>query len=122
MPEGFRQQGPIPPVLGVGYLADTLVVMTPDHLVWRNPASGEWTRGPDLAQQLGSLTVFAATPRGVWVGGARGAGLVRLTAAVVRPLMVGGDLPAEVTSIVVTDNFVWVGTVAGLVRIRMEGR
>ncbi len=122
MPEGFRQQGVIPPVLGVGYVADTLVVMTPDHLVWRNPASGEWTRGPDIAQQLGVLTAFAVTPQGVWVGGIRGAGFVRLTAGVLHPLMVGGDLPAEVTSIVVTGNFLWVGTVGGLVRIRLEGR
>ena len=122
MPEGFRQQGMIPPVLGIGYVGDTLVAMTPDHLVWRNPESGVWTRGPDLAQQLGPLTSFAATPQGVWVGGLRGAGFVRPTTAVLRLLMVGGDLPAEVTSIVVSGGYLWVGTVGGLVRIRLEGR
>lgn len=122
MPEGFRQQGVIPSVLGVGYVADTLVVMTPDHLIWRNPVSGEWTRGPDLAQQLGQLFAFAATPQGVWVGGTRGAGLVRPTTGVLRPLMAGGELPAEVTSIVVSGGYLWVGTLGGLVRIRLEGR
>jgi hypothetical protein len=122
MPEGFRQLGAIPAVLGVGYVADTLVVMTPDHLVWRNPLSGAWTRGPDLAGPLGQLTAFAATPDGVWVGGTRGAGLVRPTTSVLRPLLVGGDLPAEVTSIVVSGNYLWIGTVAGLVRIRLVDR
>jgi ligand-binding sensor domain-containing protein len=122
MPEGFRRLGTIPPVLGVGYVGDTLVVMTPDHLVWRNPVSGEWARGPDVSQQLGQLTAFAATLQGVWVGGTRGAGFVRPTTSVLRPLMVGGDLPAEVTSIVVSGGYVWVGTVGGLVRIRLEGR
>jgi len=122
MPEGFRQQSVIPPVLGIGYVVDTLVVMTPGYLAWRNPVSGEWTRGPDIAQQLGQLTAFAATPAGAWVGGTRGAGLVRPTTTVLRSLMVGGDLPAQVTSIVASGGYLWVGTIGGLVRIRLEGQ
>ncbi len=122
MPEGFRQLGTIPPVLGIGYVGDTLVAMAPDHLVWRNPVSGEWTRGPDLAQQLGSLTAFAATLQGVWVGGLRGAGFVRPATGILRPLMVGSELPGQVTAITVSGGYLWVGTVAGLVRIRLEGR
>jgi ligand-binding sensor domain-containing protein len=122
MPEGFRRIGAIPPVLGVGYVADTLVAMTPDHLVWRNPATGEWNRGPDLGGILGQLTAFVATSDGAWLGGTRGAGLARPTTSVLRPLMVGNELPAEVTSIVVNGTYLWVGTMAGLVRIRLVGQ
>lgn len=122
MPEGFRQAGVLPPVLGIGYVADTLVVMTPDHLRWRDPGSGEWNRGPDLGGQLGSLTAYVVTDDGFWIGGTRGAGLVRPRTSVLRFLAVGGELPAAVTAIATQGEYLWVGTLAGMVRLRLVGR
>ncbi len=122
MPEGFRQVGVIPPVLGIGYVVDTLVALTPDHLLWRDPHSGAWTRGPDLGATLGQLTAFATSADGIWVGGTRGAGLVRPTTPLLHPQMVGGELPAQVTSIAASDRYLWIGTQLGLVRVRFSGR
>jgi hypothetical protein len=103
-------------VLGVGYVGDTLVAMTPERLLWRDPLGGAWTAGPLLTAGVGRLRVMATTPAGVWVGGDRGASLVQVTFGPIRTLMVGRELPAPVTAILPGDRYLWFGTLAGLVR------
>ena len=123
MPEGFRLIAAAPvAVLGVGYVADTLVAMTRDRLLWRDPVSGGWSEGPDLSGQLGPLLVFAPTANGIWVGGSRGAAFVRPTVVPLRVLSVPSQLPDEVTAIATDGHYLWIGTRSGLVRFLLIDR
>jgi ligand-binding sensor domain-containing protein len=108
------------PILGIGYVADTMVVMTPDRLVWRSPVSGGWTAGPVLSGTLGSLQAFAATNDGVWLGGPRGVGLVRPMTPPLRVLLAPSQIPDQVTAIAVRDDYLWIGTRRGLVRYLLQ--
>lgn len=121
MPEGLRllTEGRAT-IVGIDYVADTLVALTTDQLLWRNPVSGAWGAGPLLSPQLGRLRVLDATEHGTWVGGDRGAGLVYPEAGIARLLTAPGDLPAGVTGIANDGNFLWIGTPAGLVRFRLS--
>lgn len=121
MPEGLRllTEGRTT-ILGVDYVADTLVAMTADQLLWRDPLSGAWNAGPLLSPQVGRLRVLDATEHGTWVGGDRGAALVYPGAGIARLLAAPGDLPAGVTGIANDGKFLWIGTPAGLVRFRMS--
>jgi hypothetical protein len=117
MPEGFRQlAGSAVPVLGIGYVADTLVAMTADRLLARDPGTGAWSAGPILSAQLGSLVAFAPTRQGAWIGGARGVGFVQPGSGALRLLMAGLDLPDEVTTVAASGRYLWIGTRRGLVR------
>lgn len=109
-------------VYGVGYVADTLVAMTADRLLWRDPLTGAWTPGPQLSAQVGRLEVMYADDEGVWVAGARGAALVRPTIGALRLLSSPGDLPAPVTSITRSGRYLWIGTTQGLLRYLLEVR
>src|SRR5262249_39248813 len=116
MPEGFHQlPGGIVGILGIGYVADTLVAMTADRLLWRDPRTGAWSPAPQLSGQLGALRAFHATTGGVWVGGARGAGFVRPTSVPLRVILAPLDLPDQVTAIASTSRYLWIGTQSGLV-------
>ncbi len=123
MPEGFRRlTGMTAPVLGIGYHADTLVAMTPERILWRDPVSGAWAAGPVLSTELGRLMVLHATINGLWVGGERGAGLVGPTSNVLRALRVPSDIPGRVTAIANDGTYLWIGTPFGLVRFLLAGR
>jgi ligand-binding sensor domain-containing protein len=121
-PEGLRRlPGSRVPIRGIGYAADTLVAMTEDQLLWRDPVTGAWTPGP-LLGALGRLTAFTITADGVWVGGTGGAGFVTPTSPLLRQLRVPSDIPGSVTAIASEGSFLWIGTDAGLVRVRLQGR
>jgi ligand-binding sensor domain-containing protein len=123
IPDGLRAMiGGNAPVYGVGYVADTLVTMTTDRLLWRDPASGAWSWGPLLTAQMGRLAVMYADDDGVWVGGVDGVALLRPNLAPLRVLHVPVDLPGPVTSISRSGGYLWLGTLRGLVRYRMETR
>ena len=110
------------PVYGVGYVADTLVTMTSDRLLWRDPVTGAWTRGPLLTAELGPLAVMYAADEGIWVAGVHGAALLRPDMRPLRVLRVPIDLPGPVTSITRSGGYLWIGTLRGLVRYRLELR
>lgn len=115
--DGFRALGgSYGPIVGIGYIADTLVAMTSSQLLWRDRVSGGWSAGPDLSRQLGPLVAFAATPRGAWVGGPRGAAFVRAAGNALQYILAPVQLPGELTSIATRGQYVWIGTRAGLVR------
>jgi ligand-binding sensor domain-containing protein len=106
-------------VVDLSPLGDTLVALTQDQLLWRNPRTDEWTLGPNLSGLLGRLRRFVADGAGFWVAGDRGVGFVRLGAPALRPLR-EGDLPGLANDLAVDEDFLWVATDGGLVRFRLS--
>lgn len=123
-PDLVRPQGMSSPSLHAGVvdlapLADTLVALTRDELLWRNPRSRQWTLGPNLSGLLGRLRRFVADGPGFWVAGDRGVGFARLGTPPLRPLR-QGDLPGAANDLAVDEEFLWIATDAGLVRFRLS--
>ena len=107
------------PVVDIATLADTLVALTQDGFLWREPGSGRWTLGPSQSALLGRLRRFVSDGPGFWVAGDRGVGYARLSTPPLRPLG-EGDLPGTVNDLAVDDEFLWVATTRGLARFRLE--
>lgn len=107
------------PVLDLAWLADTLVALTEDGLLWRAPRTNEWTLGPNLSSVAGKLRTFVPWEDGFFVAGDRGFGYAGLRTALRRPI-VGDDLPAVPRGLAVDDQYLWVATERGLVRWRVE--
>jgi ligand-binding sensor domain-containing protein len=107
------------PVYGFATLGDTLVALTRDQLIWRDPRTRAWSLGPNLSGLLGRLRRFAADGPGFWVAGERGIGFARLGGSAARPLR-EGDLPVPVNDLAVDREHLWVGTAHGLVRFRLD--
>ena len=123
-PDLVRPAGMTSPSLQAGVvdlapLADTLVALTRDQLLWRDPRSRQWTLGPNLSGLLGRLRRFVADDTGFWVAGDRGVGFARLGTPPLRPLR-QGDLPGAANDLAVDDEFLWVATDGGLVRFRLS--
>jgi hypothetical protein len=107
------------PVVALGALGDTIVALTRDQMLWRDPRSGAWTLGPNLSAILGGLVAFAADGPGFWVAGDQGVAFARLTSPPIRPLR-AGDLPGAANDLAVDAEFLWVATNTGLVRFRLD--
>jgi len=107
-------------LFAVRSLGDTLVTMNARRVLWRDPVTGSWSAGPDLTPQAGALRLMAVARGGIWVAGDRGAVLVRVGTGVLAALATGRDLPAPVTALAVDDRYLWVGTLDGLVRVRLS--
>jgi len=106
-------------VVDLAPMADTLVALTRDQLLWRNPRTLEWTLGPNLSGLLGRLRRFVADETGFWVAGDRGVGFARLGTPPLRPLR-EGDLPGPANDLAVDQDFLWIATDGGLVRFRLD--
>jgi hypothetical protein len=106
-------------VVDLATLADTLVGLTQDQLLWRDPRSRAWTLGPNLSALVGRLRRFVAEGPGFWVAGDRGVGFARLGMPAVQ-LLRQGDLPGAVNDLAVDEEFLWVATDGGLVRFRLN--
>jgi ligand-binding sensor domain-containing protein len=107
------------PVLELAWLADTLVALLPDRLLWRAPGTDSWTLGPVIGGNLGRLRRFTLAGNGFFVAGERGVGYVRLRSPLQNPLR-EGDLPGPVRDLEADERFLWVATERGLVRFRLE--
>jgi ligand-binding sensor domain-containing protein len=118
-PDGLVSPSFQVPVLDIAPLADTLVALTQDALLWRDPGKRSWTRGPNLSALLGRLRRMVVEGPGFWVAGDRGVGFVRLDTPPLRPMR-EGDLPGAVNDLAVDDQFLWVATNGGLVRFRLS--
>jgi hypothetical protein len=118
-PPGLSAASLQAPVIGIALLGDTLVALTRDHLLWRDPRTQAWSLGPNLSGLLGRLRRFAADGPGFWVAGDRGVGFARLGGSPTRPLR-EGDLPGPANDLAVDREHLWVGTAAGLVRFRLD--
>jgi hypothetical protein len=108
------------PVVDLAWRGDTLVALMPDRLLWRAPGSGKFTLGPLLGSGLGRLHTVVSNRAGLFIAGDRGAGLAQLNTPVNRVLGVPGDLPGQVTDVAVDDTYLWVATLKGLVRFRLD--
>ncbi len=93
-PEGLASASLQVPVFGFSTLGDTLVALTRDHMMWRDPRAPAWSIGPNLSGLLGRLRRFAPDGPGFWVAGERGVGFARLDGAPARTLR-EGDLPGS---------------------------
>ncbi len=118
-PRGLASASLQEPVLGLSTLGDTLVALTRDHMLWRDPRTQAWSIGPNLSGLLGRLRRFAPDGPGHWVAGERGVGFVRLGGPPVRALR-DGDLPGPVNDLAVDRDHLWVATEEGLVRFRLD--
>jgi hypothetical protein len=117
-PAGLSSASLQVPVVGLAWLADTLVALTPNQLLWRAPR-GAWTLGPTLSNTLGRLRVFQAYGNGFWIGGDRGVGYARLNTPPLQSLF-AGDIPGDVFDLAIDPDFLWVATSAGLVRFNLD--
>jgi ligand-binding sensor domain-containing protein len=106
-------------IVALGSLGDTVVALTRDEFLWRDPGTHAWTLGPNLSALLGGLVGFAADGPGFWVAGERGVAFARLSTPPLRPLR-EGDLPGQSNDLAVDGEFLWVATDAGLVRFRLD--
>lgn len=109
-------------VIALGVIGDTLIAMTREALVRRDPVTGEWITGIPLGGTTGILRAMHTTPYGAWVGGDRGAAFVTTSGAILQNLAIGAELPDAVTAITSSDRYLWIGTLRGLVRLALIGR
>lgn len=108
------------PVVALAWRGDTLVALLRDRLLWRDPVKGGFSLGPPIGSAVGRLHRLINTPDGLFVAGDRGFGRVALNQPLGRPILTPGDLPAEVTDLAADDTYLWVATLRGLVRFRLE--
>ncbi len=118
-PEGMSSPTLQTPVIDLATLGDTLVALTRDGLLWRDPKTRRWALGPNISALLGRLRRFVPDGPGFWVAGDQALGYARLNTPPVRPLR-GGDLPGAINDLAVDSNHLWVATARGLVRFRLS--
>jgi hypothetical protein len=118
-PAGLTSASLQVPVVDLAPLGDTLVALTRDQLLWREPRSGRWTLGPNLSAILGRLRRFVADGPGFWVAGDRAVGFARLSTPPIRALQ-EGDLAGAANDLAVDDKYLWIATDGGLVRFRLS--
>ncbi len=118
-PTGLASASLQAPVIALASLGDTVVALTRDQLLWRDPANGGWTLGPTLSGLLGRLRAVAADGPGFWVAGERGVGFARLGGPPVGTLR-PGDLPGTPSDLAADRDYLWVGTDRGLARFRLD--
>ena len=118
-PEGLASPSFQTPVVDFATLGDTLVALTRDGLLWRDPKTRRWTLGPNLSALLGRLRRLVPNADGFWVAGDQALGFVRLNTPPLRPLR-DGDLPGVINDLAVDDTYLWVATDRGLVRFRLS--
>jgi hypothetical protein len=107
-------------VVDLTWRADTLIALLKDRLLWRDPATGRFTLGPLLGSSLGRLHTVVSGPTALYVAGDRGIGIAALNLPLRRTLTAPGDLPGQVTDLAVDDTYLWVATLRGLVRLRLD--
>ncbi len=118
-PQGLASASLQAPVIALSSLADTVVALTRDEMLWLDPRTHGWTLGPNLSGILGGLVAFTPDGPGFWVAGDRGVAFARLSTPPLRPLR-AGDLPGASNDLAVDHDYLWVASDAGLVRFRLD--
>jgi ligand-binding sensor domain-containing protein len=117
--EGLASPSLQTPVVDFATLGDTLVALTLDGLMWRQPKTRRWTLGPDLSTLLGRLHRLVPDADGFWVAGDRAVAFARLNTPPLRALR-DADLPGAINDLAVDSDYLWVATDRGLVRFRLS--
>jgi hypothetical protein len=118
-PDGLTSPSLQVPVIDLTIVGDTIVALTRDSFLWRDPKTRRWSLGPNLSALLGSLRRFAPDGAGFWLAGDRGLGYARLNAPPLKTLQ-PGDLPGAINDLAVDSDHLWVATERGLVRFRLR--
>lgn len=108
------------PIIDLVWRADTLVALTRSRLIWRDPASGSFTLGPDLGRSVGRLLRLVNGRDALYIAGTSGVGVIRLKTPILRTFPAPGDIPGEVTDIAVDQEYLWVTSRRGLVRFSLD--
>ncbi len=106
------------PVVAIAVAGDTIIAALADRIAWRAPG-GRWSVERPLGQ-IGAISSVSADAGGVWVAGLRGLAWFEFAGRSYRFLAVPDDLPGPIRRIAATDEYLWVGTDAGLVRLRKD--
>lgn len=106
------------PVYDLAWLGDTLVGVTENEFIWKEPEVDAWRLGAPISGLIGPLRRLVPDGDGFWVAGALGVGWTRLGGSPVRPLLIDADLPGVPLDIAVDRGYLWVATTGGLVRFR----
>ncbi len=106
------------PIAALAVVGDTVVVALTDRIAWRD-LGGHWSIERPLGE-IGEISSLVAEAGGVWVAGIRGLAWFGFAGRAYRFLTVPGDLPGPIRRIGATRDYLWVGTDAGLVRIRKD--
>ena len=105
-------------IYALARLHDTLVMATERELVWRNPATQEWTAVP-LSPALGVPTALAVGADGaLWIGGTRGLAQAEIGSGLIHVHGVPFEIPAAVRDLASDRDFLWAATDSGLMRIQ----
>lgn len=107
------------PVVDLAWRGDTLVALTRDRLIWRDPATGRFTAGPLLGNNIGRLHTVMNGRGVLYLAGERGVASATL-ATPLRRAITQGDLPGRVTDLALDDRYLWVATENGLVRLALD--
>lgn len=106
------------PIYALARLQDTIVMATERQLLWRNPATQEWS-GITLPPTLGRPTAMTARPNGnVWIGGTQGLAEADIASGLVHVHPVPYEVPAPVRDLAADPSYLWAATDSGLLRIR----
>jgi ligand-binding sensor domain-containing protein len=101
-------------VAALAVVGRRVVVAIGDRILWRG-AEGRWTHESPLG--LGPLTALTGDGEGVWVGGEVGVRYFSFDTREFQTAAGAGDLPGRVTDLAASDDYLWVATDGGLVRI-----
>jgi len=118
-PDGLGSPSLQVPVIDLTIVGDTIVALTRDSFLWRDPKTRRWSLGPNLSALLGPLRRFAPDGPGFWLAGDQGLGYARLNTPPVKTLL-QGDLPGAINDLAVDSDHLWVATNRGLVRFRLR--
>jgi hypothetical protein len=108
------------PIIDLVWRADTLVALTARGLLWRDPATGGFTLGPNLGSNVGRLLRMVSGRDALYVAGTNGIGVMRLKTGILHSYNAPGDIPGEVTDLAVDNDYLWVTSRRGLVRFRLD--
>ncbi|MDQ6887678.1 MAG: hypothetical protein M3068_10325 [Gemmatimonadota bacterium] len=107
-------------IRGISRSDSEVVVATQEDLLRFNLRSGELLPRYDAVRlsAVGAISSIAVDPRTIWVAGPGGVLMIHRDTGVSRFLSVPADVPAEAYDIKLDDDFAWIATRLGVLRLR----
>jgi hypothetical protein len=103
------------PVVALAVKGDTILAALETELAVR--AGGGWRIVSPPGTPIGRYTAAAADRAGFWLGGTQGFAFFQPSRGTWRALTSTGDLPLPVHDVAADDQYVWVATPGGVVRL-----